>query len=154
MNINSEVEVVQLQEKKFVGVAVTSAFANHDPGRVEEAKHVFLNRKDEITEIINPLEYVCLSFTSETLFTYLICMEVTDLKEVPAGMLGFSIPAHKYGKTRSEDDPYAAIHHYLQENGISNNKRAMAIEVYKFEDPQWPNNVDVYIPIEDTAGLG
>ncbi|WP_123040544.1 GyrI-like domain-containing protein [Cohnella candidum] len=149
MTTSSEVEIIQLPELKFVGIPVTSVFANHDQRRIEKAKQDFLNRIEEIKSIANPSEYVCLGFVSETLFTYLICMEVTELIDVPEGMLGFSIPSHKYGKTRSDEDPYSVIHNYLKQQGMINNKRAVAIEKYKFEDPQWPDKVDVFIPIED-----
>lgn len=57
--------------------------------------------------------------------------------------------AHKYGMTRSENDPYADIHTYLKQNGIQSIREALAFEVYKFEDPRWPSNVDVYIPIKE-----
>lgn len=149
MTISEEVEIIQLPELKFVGIPVTSVFANHDPNRIEKTKKDFLNRVEEIKRIANPPEYVCLGFVSETLFTYLICVEVTELIEVPEGMLGFSIPAHTYGKARSNDDPYSVIHNYFKRHGINNNKRAVALEIYKFEDPEWPNKVDVYIPIEE-----
>ncbi|RKP57970.1 AraC family transcriptional regulator [Cohnella endophytica] len=151
MFLSQDVEIIHLQEKKFVGIPVTSAFIGigHDPNKIEKVKNEFVSRKEEIKEITNPLEYVCLSFVSESLFTYLICLEVKELIDVPEGMLGFSIPSHKYGKTRSENDPYSVIHNYFNQNGIKNNNRAMSLEIYKFEDPQWPNNVDVYIPIEE-----
>ncbi|MNJ73288.1 hypothetical protein D3C77_700650 [compost metagenome] len=76
-------------------------------------------------------------------------MEVSELTGIPEGMLGFTIPAHTYGKGRSEDDPYAVIHDYLQKNGMTNNKRAAALEIYNFENQKWPDQVDVYIPIEE-----
>jgi len=148
MPLSSEVEIVHLQEKMFVGIPVTSSFANHDPRRIDAAKHTLIKRLEEIRDMVNPREYVCLSFVSETLFTYLICMEVNHLAEVPDGMIGFAVPEHTYGRTRSEHDPYDEIHAYLKQNGMNNNKRAMALEVYTFENPQWPDQVDVYIPIE------
>ncbi|RED66145.1 GyrI-like domain-containing protein [Cohnella lupini] len=149
MTISSEVEIIQMPELKFVGIPVTSVFANHEPERIERAKQAFMERTEEIKRIAKASEYVCLSFVSETLFTYLICIEVTELKEVPNDMIGFIVPAHKYGKARSDGDTYSVIHQYLKEQGLKNNKRALAMEIYKFEDPQWPNKVDVYIPIEE-----
>jgi hypothetical protein len=64
-------------------------------------------------------------------------------------MIGFTLPAHLYARTRSEGDPYEAIHAYLRENGKESLPRAIAFEVYRFDNPKWPDEVDVYIPIKD-----
>ncbi|MGZ9583743.1 GyrI-like domain-containing protein [Paenibacillus marinisediminis] len=144
---HDQVEIIHFQEKKFIGIPVTSSFQAHSPKRIEETKELFLSRKNEIKNVINPNEYVCPHFASEVLFTYLFCMEVSDLVDIPEGMIGFVVPAHTYAKIRSENDPYEVLHTYLKNNGLENNSRAIALEVYQFEDPEWPRKVDVYIPI-------
>lgn len=103
MNQN-QVEIVHLQEKKFIGIPVTSSFQNHDPKRVEATKESFLNRKHEIKNVINSHEYVCPHFSSEVLFTYFFCMEVSSLEDIPEGMIGFTAPPHSYATTRTEKD--------------------------------------------------
>ncbi|WP_185929320.1 MULTISPECIES: GyrI-like domain-containing protein [Paenibacillus] len=144
-----QVEIVHLQEKKFIGIPVTSSFQNHDPKRVEATKESFLNRKHEIKNVINSHEYVCPHFSSEVLFTYFFCMEVSTLEDIPEGMIGFTAPPHSYATTRTEKDPYEQIHTYLANNGFENNSKALALEVYQFEDPEWPGKVDVFVPVID-----
>ncbi|MCI3919438.1 GyrI-like domain-containing protein [Paenibacillus sp. TRM 82003] len=127
----------------------TSVFANHNPQRIEEVKLQFMDQRNGIKNVINPGQYLCPSYSSESLFTYLFCLEVSEFCEIPDGMIGFTISKHKYGRIKTSGDPYESIHHYLKSQGIENNSKAMAIEVYQFENPQWPDNVDVYIPIKE-----
>lgn len=148
LNYN-QVSIVQLEEMKFIGIPVTSSFLNHTPKRIEDTKEIFLNRKNEIQNTINPDRYVCPHYASEVLFTYFYCMEVTKLDEIPEGMIGFSIPAHKYVTTRSNQDPYEVLHTYLDNDRMENNAKALALEVYYFDNPNWPTEVDVYIPVKE-----
>lgn len=141
------VQVLELPEMKLIGLSITSSFVGHEPERVEAMKREFNSRKDEISNIIHPERYLSPHFTSENLFTYMICMEVEELTNVPEGMLGFTIPAHRYVQVKSKGDPYEILHTYVRENGLQSNDHALAIEVYQFANPTWPDEVDVYIPL-------
>lgn len=149
--VYDQVEIVPLDERMFIGIPVTSSFQNHDPGRIEEAKALFLKRRHEITNAIHTERYVCPHFDSETLFTYLFCMEVSRLDNVPEGMIGFKVPGRRYAKTRSEQDPYETIHRFLKQRGLENDPNSISLEVYSFESPVWPGEVDVYVPIKETG---
>ncbi|WP_173275695.1 effector binding domain-containing protein [Paenibacillus sp. NEAU-GSW1] len=146
MELN-QIEVVQLPEKHYVGLSVTSSFRGHDPKRVEQMKESFFCRYDEIRHVVDETQYVSPHFSSEQLFTYLICAEVSRLSDIPEGMIGFTIPAQSYVKTRSSGDPYAELHQYVKEHNLSNNSKALALEVYKRDMPVWPNETEVYIPL-------
>jgi hypothetical protein len=75
-------------------------------------------------------------------------MQVSELSEIPEGTLGFSVPEHEYGKTRSDTDPYEVIHTHLESIGLENDPEGLAIETYRFDEPGWPDRVDVFIPIK------
>ncbi|KRF20224.1 GyrI-like domain-containing protein [Paenibacillus sp. Soil787] len=147
MNPENQVQLLELPEIKLVGLYVTSSFKGHLPERVEEMKREFHKRKGEIRNVIRPERYISPSFSSEVLFTYLICMEVEDLSDVPEGMIGFMIPPHRYAKVKSKDDPYQVIHDYLDANGQQNDRRALSLEIYRFENPVWPDEAEVLIPL-------
>ncbi|MCD9023624.1 GyrI-like domain-containing protein [Cohnella silvisoli] len=147
--MSNQVKLVSLQEKKFVGLPVTSPFEAHQPERIDEAKQIFIERRHEIKAVVNPNEYVCPHYTSEVLFTYFFCMEVSEITDVPNGMIGFTLPAHTYALTRSDQDPYEVIHSFLRDIGKESNQRALAMEIYSFDNPQWPSQVDVYLPIKE-----
>ncbi|WP_340008529.1 effector binding domain-containing protein [Paenibacillus sp. FSL K6-0276] len=142
-----QVRVLELLEMKLIGLSITSSFIGHQPERVEAMKREFYSRKDEISNIIHPERYLSPHFTTENLFTYMICMEVEELTNVPEGMLGFTIPTHQYVHVKSKGDPYDDLHSYVRESDLQSNDRALAIEVYQFANPTWPDEVDVYIPL-------
>jgi predicted transcriptional regulator YdeE len=145
---NNQVEIVTLEGKHFVGVPVTVAFKRNDPERIKEANQIFIARKNEIKGILNEHEYVCPHFANDVLFTYIYCMEVSEISEIPDGMIGFSVPSQKYAKVRSKDqEPYGLIKSYLKANGLENNVRSLALEVFKFGEEQNFNNADILIPI-------
>ncbi|RXZ81752.1 hypothetical protein EBB07_13955 [Paenibacillaceae bacterium] len=82
------------------------------------------------------------------MFTYIYCMEVEGISDIPNGMIGFHVPSQRYIKVRSLDqDPYAISQKYLKETGIENNIKSLALEVFKFGEEQHFNNADIYIPI-------
>jgi predicted transcriptional regulator YdeE len=145
---NNQIEIVTLEEKHFVGIPVTNAFQRFDADSIKEANRVFLDRKSEIKEILNEHEYVCPHFAGDLLFTYIYCMEVTKIEDVPKGMIGFSVPSQRYAKVRSVDqDPYTLIKSYLEENDLDNNPRSLALEVFRFGEEQHFNNANIFVPI-------
>jgi predicted transcriptional regulator YdeE len=148
MTVYDQVELIDLPEIKLVALAMTSPFANHQPSRVEALKEQFHERKNEIRNQVQPERYLCPSFVSEVLFTYLVCLEVEDLTKVPDGMIGFAIPPHRYAKVKSKGDPYQVIHDHLKKISLESDIRALAFEVYQFANPLWPDEAEVFIPLK------
>ncbi|NIK68721.1 effector binding domain-containing protein [Paenibacillus sp. BK033] len=143
-----QVEIVTLEEKHFVGVAVTNAFKRVNPKSIREVNDLFLSRIKEIPNVINADCYVCPHFANDFLFTYIYSMEVSRYDEVPEGMIGFSVPRQSYAKVRStEQDPYALIKAALEAMNRKNNTRSLALEVFRFGEEQHVRNADVFVPI-------
>jgi len=139
MKQDNQVQFLDLPEIHLVGLYITSPFKGHLPERVEDMKREFHRRKNEIRNVIHSERYVSPSFVSEVLFTYLICMEVADLSDVPEGMIGFTVPPHHYAKVKSKGYPYQEIHDYLEAANRRNNQRALSLEIYQFDNPTWPD---------------
>ncbi|KRE25179.1 GyrI-like domain-containing protein [Paenibacillus sp. Soil522] len=148
MDPENPVQLLEWPEIKLIGLYVTSSFQGHLPEKVDAMKEEFYKRKGEIGSIIHPERYISPSFTSEVLFTYLICMEVEDLSNVPEGMIGFTIPPHRYARIKSKGDPYQDIHNYLDSIGQQSDRRALALEIYHFENPTWPDEAEVLLPLK------
>jgi predicted transcriptional regulator YdeE len=145
---NSRIEIVSLLEKCYVGIPATSAFKSSDREAIKEAGEAFASRKSEIKGIVNENECVCPHFANDILFTYVFCMEVENLEEIPQGMIGFRVPSQRYVKVRSAtENPYKLVNSYLATNGLENNTRSLALEVFKFGEEQHFNNADIYVPI-------
>jgi predicted transcriptional regulator YdeE len=142
------VELLEMPEIKLVGLAITSPFASHQPARVEAMKKEFMERKHEIQNVIHRQRYLSPHFTCEVLFTYMICIEVEDVSEIPEGMIGFTVPPHRYAKVKSKGEPYQVIHDYLKANSMESDQRALALELYHFDNLVWPDETEVYVPIK------
>ncbi|MBO7744949.1 GyrI-like domain-containing protein [Paenibacillus sp. MWE-103] len=146
-----DVRIVMLPHRSYVGMALTSAFASHDPKRAELLQKQFISRRFEIKGMTDSETYVCPSFVCEQLFTYLFCKEVSRIADVPEGMIGFEIPEGRYAKVRAKHgDPYDALHAFLRANGLRNDPRGMSLEAYRVHRPKWPDEVDVYVPLLET----
>lgn len=148
IQLQNQPRLVNLEEIKVVGLTITHPFqANME--RMTRARETFLARKQEIQNTIYPERYICAHFNTEMMFTYCFCMEVSEFGDIPEDMISFTIPKHQYGMTKCSGDPYEDIHNFLNEAGISNNPKALALEVYTFENPKFPDEVDVYIPTRE-----
>ncbi|MFF2093125.1 GyrI-like domain-containing protein [Paenibacillus sp. NPDC058174] len=145
---NNQIEIVTLEAKHFVGVPVTNVFKRFDKGSINEANRLFLERKIEIKRVLNEHQYVCPHFANDVLFTYIYCMEVENIEDIPKGMIGFTVDSQSYAKVRAVDqDPYVLIKTFLKENDLKNNTLALALEVFKFGEEQHFNNADIFVPI-------
>ncbi|MFB9328940.1 GyrI-like domain-containing protein [Paenibacillus aurantiacus] len=151
MSSMNQVNEIDLPEIHLVGLCITSPFNSHRPDRIEAMKNEFLRRKGEIQHVLHPERYVSPHFSSEILFTYFVCMEVARLSDIPEGMLGFTIPPHRYAAVQSPDDPYRVIHDYLQATSKHNHDKALALEIYRFDKSVWPDEAEVYIPLREAA---
>jgi predicted transcriptional regulator YdeE len=145
---NSQIEIVSLEEKCYVGIPATCAFKSSDREAIKVANEAFALRKGEIRGVVNEKEYVCPHFANDILFTYIYCMEVENLEDIPQGMVGFRVPSQRYVKVRSAaEDPYKLAKSYLAANELKNNGRSLALEVFRFGEKQHFNNADIYVPI-------
>ncbi|GIP40146.1 hypothetical protein J31TS4_34260 [Paenibacillus sp. J31TS4] len=144
---SQEPAIVELPELHLIGLSVTSVHSRHDPDRVAAMKREFFERRGEIPNPLHPDRYISPHFSTSVLFTYLICMEVSELSAIPEGMLGFTVPARRYVGTKSPTDPYLVIHNYLRANGLQADPKSLALEVYSFANPEWPAETDVYVPL-------
>lgn len=144
------VQIVRLEEKSFVGVAVTSPFQKVTG--VGEARQLFMEKTNEISNVMNAEQYVCLHFANEVVFTYIYSMEVSTLNTIPDGMFGFTVPSSGYAKVRSQrTDPYKLIHTYLRENGLESNLNLFVMEIFRFGHEESKYNGDVLVPIMKTT---
>ncbi|MCQ6562985.1 GyrI-like domain-containing protein [Paenibacillus mendelii] len=154
--ITGEVELVQLDEMKMVGIPVIVSFKDGDYSKIGKTKELFLERKGEIKHPVNPELYWAPWYSCEVMFTYFYCLEVSELAEIPDGMMGFTVPKGKYTKVSYEGphpggtDPYAVLAAYRQEHQMSHKEDGMVLEKYPFDQdgiPEWIS-IEVFGPVD------
>lgn len=147
----------ELPELLFIGLPVNVSFKHGDFSRIGQVKETFMRRRGEIPNIVDADHYFAPWYNCEVMFTYLYCMRVGSLEQVPEGMMGFAVPAHDYllaqydGVHPFGQDPYAELQRYRETYGLKAHKAAMIIEKYAFacEGVDGRITVDVYGPIEN-----
>jgi len=108
-----------------------------------------MERKNEISNIVDSAHYVCPHFANDVLFTYIYCMEVSELDVIPEGMIAFTVPAGHYAHARSKDaDPYALIQAYIRDNGLKTNPNLVSFEVFAFGEEESKYNADIFVPVQ------
>jgi predicted transcriptional regulator YdeE len=153
----TDVTTIKLGEMKMVGFPVNVAFKGGDFSQIGKTKQRFMERKQEIKHVINPDVYWAPWFNCEVMFTYFYCLQVSELSDIPDGMMGFTIPETLYAAVKYEGphpmdpDPYGLLASYRQENGIVHKEESMIIEKYEFAKDCLPGEeiaVEIFGPIK------
>ncbi|PWW05449.1 putative transcriptional regulator YdeE [Paenibacillus cellulosilyticus] len=144
---HAQIDVVQLGERKYIGIAVTSPSKNVKG--IGEVQQLFMTRKDEIQSKVDESTYVCVHYANEVLFTYIYCMEVTELQSIPEGMIGFEVPSNQYVKVQSNgEEPYGLIETFLRDKGIRSHSDSVSFEVFQFGQEESKYNAEILVPVE------
>jgi hypothetical protein len=134
----TEVTTIRLGEMKMVGFPVNVAFKGGDFSQIGKTKERFMERRGEIKHVINPKVYWAPWYKCEVMFTYFYCLQVSDLSDIPEGMMGFTIPESLYATVKYEGshpmdpDPYGLLALHRQENGIAHKENGMILEKFEF----------------------
>lgn len=153
----SEVTTVKLDEMKMVGFPVNVAFKNGDYSQIEKTKQRFLERKAEIKHVVNPDVYWAPWYNCEVMFTYFYCLQVSELSDIPEGMMGFTIPESLYAAVKYEGphpwepSPYGLLATYREQNGIANKEEGMIIEKFEFAKDCLPGkqlSIEIFTPLK------
>lgn len=142
----AQIEVVQSGNRKYIGTAVTSPLNNVQG--VGEARRLFMERRGEIQNQVDEHAYVCVHFANEVLFTYIYCMEVTELQRIPAGMIGFEVPGGPYVRVHSNgEEPYGLIQKYMREKGMQQNTKTVSFERFQFGQEESKYHAEIWVPV-------
>jgi len=157
--IVEEGRLVQLGELKMVGFPVIVSFNDGDFAKIGQTKALFLKRKDEIKHAVHTEYYWAPWYSCDVMFTYFYCLQVSELSDIPEGMMGFTIPAEEYvrvaydGPKPMDPDPYGMLAEHRRRNGLSEKENALIIEKYPFDKDCFEDRltVEVFGPVIRTS---
>lgn len=148
-----ECEVIT-REYNLVGQSITANFPNSFPDAAIKIHTEFVSKKAEIKGAINYeiiySPYMCNSIVA----TYFACLEVSEIRHIPDGMIGFNLPKTEYAKiscsNKTIGEGYSKIFEWINSKGYKqkNSSSSSAIEIYYFEDNVDEEKVEILIPIE------
>lgn len=92
-------------------------------------------------------------FGNEAFATYWACYEVQHLEEVPAGMVQFTIPEHRYAMVDCSNkrigEGYEQLFAWMQENKLEKYENAVSLEIFYVDEPHLEEEpVELLIPIK------
>jgi predicted transcriptional regulator YdeE len=133
----SRVQVVELNEKKLVGIRVVcpgDQYVNEIPKASFELKE----RLNEINDLISPVSLVgafVVGDFSEEEDGYWVCVEVNEIRKVPEGMVSLVVPKQKYavishkGPNYEIRNTYEKLHKWIEENRFERLQRSWHLEI-------------------------
>jgi AraC family transcriptional regulator len=154
-----DAKIITKQTFKVIGM---SYFGENKNREISQLWDVFLPRRESIKSRINPtLSYgICYPVegkNNDAAFEYIAAVEVSDLQDLPAEMVGRTIPTRKYavfthrGSVDKILETYQAIYAVWQPKSGYELIKAPDFEYY--DERFYPDNpevseLDIYIPIK------
>ena len=147
-------EIIE-KEYLLVGESITANFPSSFPSVAIEVQQEFVKKRHLVKNAVDKeilfSPYMC----NDIMATYFACLEVTDIDEIPDGMVGFKIPLTKYAKVtctnKSIDKGYGTIFTWMKENNYKQKwfESSFPIEIFYFEDNVEEEVVEILIPIQN-----
>lgn len=146
-----EIEVVN-REYKFVGMYITGNFPESFPEVAVTVQRDFWERRKEIK---NSKDYETLfspGMCNGILATYFACIEVTEVDNVPEGMIAFTLPDTEYVKVsctnKTIGEGYNKLFDWMKQNRYEHKfYGACQIEIFYINDEVDEEPVEILIPI-------
>ncbi|WP_270168713.1 GyrI-like domain-containing protein [Paenibacillus sp. SYP-B4298] len=146
-----EIEVVN-REYKLVGMSITGNYPDSFPEVAVTIQRAFWDRRKEIK---NSKDYDILfspGMCNGIVATYFACTEVTDIGEVPEGMLAFTLPDMEYVKiactNKTIAQGYDKLFEWMKQNQYEHRfYNACQIEIFYIDEEAEEEPVDILIPL-------
>lgn len=142
------------KEFLLVGESITANFPQGISEASIQLSETFNLRREEVQHAQNIDKVICPYMCNGILATYLTCLEVDQLGQIPAGMIGFKIPETEYAvvscSNKTIGEGYDRIFSWIQENGFISNNHAFSIEVFYYEENVEEKRAEILIPIQQT----
>lgn len=130
-------KVVELGEKKLVGLRVVCP-GDQYVHEIPKASFKLKERLNEIRDVISPARLVgafIVGDFSEEEDGYWVCVEVSEIGQVPEGMVSLIVPKQKYAVIRHKGpndeirNTYEKLHHWMDENKLERLQRSWHLEI-------------------------
>jgi AraC family transcriptional regulator len=150
------IQVIEKEEMKVVGISWNGTYS-----QISSLPSLFnkmLNRLEEVSYQTKEPVLIAPFHSRETEFTYYVTTPVEKIDEIPAGMVGFTIPSKNYvfaahkGSHEEIENTYQQIYAWMKEYGYEQDHNALCLEVYKEEHKHLNENgdlhFDIYLPVK------
>lgn len=149
-------KIIELHEMKLVGIRVVCPDDQY-VHEIPKASFQLKERLKEISYVVSPVKLVgafVVGDYSEEEDGYWVCVEVSEINEVPEGMVSLVVPEQKYAVIRHQGpnveirSTYEKLHQWIEENSFERLHRSWHLEIYN----EWgsPDISDIDVDLYDT----
>lgn len=137
----------------LVGISYCGPYSSF-PDEAIRLQTEFLARKHELNGAEKSSVLFSPYFGNDVFATYWACYEVQHMEEVPAGMVQFTIPSHRYAMVACSNkrigEGYEQLNAWMQENGFEKRETAVSLELFYIDEHHWEEEpVELLIPLKD-----
>ncbi len=149
-----ECEVIE-RDFLLVGESITANFPHSFPDAAIKVQVEFVKKRELVKNVVDKEVLFSPYMCNDIMATYFACLEVTELSDIPEGMVGFKVPTTKYAKVsctnKTIDNGYNKVFEWMRENELKQKwfSSSFPIEIYYFEDNVEEEIVEILIPIHD-----
>jgi predicted transcriptional regulator YdeE len=155
-----ECNIISKNAFQVVGLKWEGAYDGGQMGEIGILQDLMVERINEVTNVVNPEKIFGVSYVRSDGFTLYLCVEVSEVINLPEGMVSLIIPAYTYinewkSSEHTVEEAYNKIHTYMNDNGYGRPKgHEINIEVYSTShkcSSKQPFEMDIFIPIESST---
>lgn len=150
------IKVVEKEEIKVVGISWNGSYSQLDV--IPRLFYLMEERLEEVPFQTKEPVLIAPFHSRESEITYYVTTPVEKVKDIPKGMVGFSIPRKYYvstshkGSLEEIEHTYRRLHAWMEDYGYEQDHQALSLEIYK-EEHKWQNAVgdlhfDIYLPVK------
>ena len=142
------------KEFVLVGQSITANYPHSFPEVAIKVQMDFIKQIEKINNCQNKQTVISPYMCNDIVATYFACVAVEELRDIPEGMIGFTLPLMNYAKisctNKTIDQGYSTLFSWMDENGYKQKwfDRSFPIEIFYLEEGVEEEKVDILIPIQ------
>ncbi|MBL4952887.1 GyrI-like domain-containing protein [Neobacillus sp. OS1-32] len=148
-----EFRIVEKEELKVVGISWNGTYSQAKI--IPRLFDIMEKRLEEVPFQTKDPVLIAPFHSRESEFTYYVTTPVEEVKEVPEGMVGFSIPRKYYVRTTHLGGPeeventYLRLFNWMEEYGYEQDHQALSLEIFPKQQNAAGNlQFEIYLPIK------
>ncbi|RAP78000.1 GyrI-like domain-containing protein [Paenibacillus montanisoli] len=134
----------------MVGISYCGPYSSF-PDEAILLQSEFLSRKHEIEGEVKTTVLYSPYFGNEVFATYWACFEVPHLKNVPKGMVQFTVPSRTYAMVTCTNkrigEGYEQLTAWMNEEKLLKRENAVSLEIFYIDEHLEEEQVELLIPI-------
>lgn len=151
-----DIQVIEKEDINVVGICWNGTYSQM--GTIPSLFRNMEQRLDEVSYQTDEPVLIAPFHSRETELTYYVTKPVEKISQIPAGMVGFTIPSKNYvfttykGSLDGVENTYLQMFSWMQEYGYEQDHHALSLEIYKekykLQNANGDLHFEIYLPVK------